>query len=375
MAHRLNLEALASEFDIDILRVTTAEPFVEQAQRIREQVKSEIVSDAQRWKMADLEAFCNPKSVLPSAKSIIVGAECYLTSEPEDMSTPGEPHGLIARYTRRNYYRDLRKKLIRLAKHLKQQFQGRYRAYSNGPVAEKPLARRAGVGFYGKHSVMVSKDFGSWFVLGELITDIDFEPDTPVSDDCGPCRLCIAKCPTNAIVEPYVLDWSKCLQYLTNWHGILPESYRGLWGKRLYGCSTCQDVCPKNKKVTPKPNHPPDGDVGPSFPLLRLLKMTGEEYFERFRQNQMGAAWIKFDCIRRNAVTALGNTGDPAGLAPLIECLGDKEPMLRAHAAWALGRIGGGKARGALAKARRSEDSLEVQAEIESALNRCKESC
>lgn len=370
MAHRLNFVAHAPEFDIDILRVTTAEPVLDVAVKINESIERGYIqrSPSRFPALEDIVKFCGPQQAMASARSVIVGAGAYFIEEPEDLSESGQPHGLIARYTRRNYYRDLRKKLIRLAKHLKKEHGGQYRAYANGPVAEKPLARRAGVGFYGKHGVMVNKDLGSWFVLGELITDIDLEPDTPVTDDCGPCQLCITKCPTRAIVEPYVLDWSKCLQYLTNWHGILPESFRGLWGKRLYGCTTCQDVCPKNKKVKPKSSRPSGGDVGASFPLLRILRMSREEYFDRFRQNQMGAAWINFDCIRRNAVTALGNAGDPVAVEPLTECLGDKEPMLRAHAAWALGRVGGGKAKAALEKAGRAEDNPEVRGDVDSAL-------
>lgn len=368
MATSLNLCELAEKFDIDVLHVTTAEPFVEQARRIREQVKSDIVSDTQRWKMADLESFCNPKSVLPSARSIIVGAESYLTSEPEDSSKPGEPHGLIARYTWRNYYLDLRKKLQKLAKSLKGIYRGRFRAYSCGPVAEKPMAQRSGLGFYGKHGIILSKEFGSYIVLGEIITDLEIEHDAPIPDSCGNCRTCIEKCPTAAIVSPYVLNWEKCFQYLTNWPGFIHESYRKLWGKRIYGCTVCQDVCPRNKKVKPKERIPVDGRVGPSFPLIQLLKMSEKEYRVRFKKNQMAAKWIRFDCIRRNAIVALGNSGDPAAFDILVENLSDKEPMIRGHTAWAIGRLADRRGKRFLEKALTIESDDLVKKEIKSAL-------
>lgn len=361
---------LAGDFNIDLLRVTSAEPLSDAAAKINESIERGYVqrSPTRFPSLEDIVSFCSPQNVMAQARSVIVGALSYFTEEPDDLSEDGQPHGLIARYMWRNHYRSLRKRLIRLGKHLKQLFGGQYRIYSNGPVAEKPLAQRAGLGFYGKHGIIVTEQFGSLVVLGTITTDVEFEPHGPIKDGCGSCRLCIQKCPTSAIVAPYVLDWSKCIQHLTNWHGILPESYRKVWGKRLYGCSTCQDVCPKNKRIRPKPGHPPDGDIGPSFPLVRLLKMSEAEYRAIFGTNQMAARWVEFDCIRRNAVVALGNAGDPVGVEPLIECLGEDEPMLRAHAAWALGRIGSRKAKAALERARRTEDHPEVQVDIESSL-------
>ncbi len=339
MAIKLDLDELALKFDIDLLRVTTAEPFEEGLKRIKKQIKSEVILATQRWKMADLESFCNPRSILPTARSIIVAAECYLTSEPEDFSKPGEPHGLIARYAWRNYYLDLKKRLEKLAKFLKRNYGGNYRIFSNGRLAEKPMAQRSGLGYYGKHGIILSNEFGSRIVLGEIITDLEINPQSCVSENCGECRICLVKCPTQAIVAPYVLDWEKCFQYLTNWRGSLPEAYRKLWGKRLYGCTTCQDVCPRNKIVKPKERIPIYGPAGPSFPLIPLIQMGKKEYFAYFKQNQMGRKWINFDSIRRNAIIALGNAGDPAGLKVLRDCTADPDPMIQDSAVWAITRL------------------------------------
>ncbi|MEO0226348.1 MAG: HEAT repeat domain-containing protein, partial [candidate division WOR-3 bacterium] len=231
------------------------------------------------------------------------------------------------------------------------------------------MAERSGLGFYGKHGIILSREFGSYIVLGEIITDLEIEPQGSIGDSCGSCRLCIERCPTGASVTPYILARERCFQYLTNWSGFLPESYRKLWGKRLYGCTTCQEVCPRNKKVHPKERIPVYGRAGPSFPLIPLLKMTEVEYRKRFKQNQMGAKWIKFDAIRRNAIVALGNIGDPGSLDILVEHLFDREPMIRGHAAWAVGQLGDRRGKRSLEKALTSEQDELVKREISQALD------
>lgn len=364
------IKEYAEEIGLDRVRITSAEPLSKAAERIEDQIERGIIPGSATWRIEEVSSFCDPRSALPTAKSTIVAAECYLTSEPEDLSRPGEPHGKIPRYTWRNYYVDVRRKLKKLARFLRETTRRdvQHKCYSNGPSAEKPVAERAGVGWYGKHGIIMTEEYGSWIVLGELITDLELDPDGPLETDCGDCRVCIEACPTGAIVSPYILEKEKCLDYLRTWWGMIPIDYRELWGLRLYGCTTCQDVCPLNIEVKPKERKPEIGHIGSSVALIPLLEVSEEEYRARFRQNQMGKRWVRRECIQRNAAIALGNIGVPVAVASLVRTLESPNPMLKGHAAWALGKIGGKRAKQALERARPKESDSIVRKEIEDAL-------
>ncbi len=293
---------------------------------------------------AGLDAVGVTSTAQPGARSIISAAECYLTSEPADATAPGRPHGTLARYTWRNYYRDTRAKLENAAEILRKEFGAACLCRccaAPGKLDEKATAALAGVGYYGKHGIILTEEFGSWAVLGEILTDLAIEPDEPLKQDCGSCAACMEACPTQAIVEPYVLKKERCLQYLMNRPGILPLKTRELWGNRLYGCMACQEACPKNRAVRPMERKFQTGFVGSSLPLLEVLAMDEKAFRERFRENQLGERWIKRDCIRRNAAVALGNLGDLAAIPALRRSLDDPSDMVRVHAAWALEKLEG----------------------------------
>ncbi len=291
---------------------------------------------------AGLDAVGVTSTQRSGALCVISAAACYLTSEPADATTPGRPHGTVARYTWRNYYRDTRAKLQDAAKVLRSEFGMETHCHccaAPGRLAEKSIASQAGVGYYGKNGIILTEKFGSWVVLGEIETDLAIEPDAPLEKDCGLCTACMDACPTQALAEPYVLNTERCLQYLMNWRGILPVPIRELWGNRLYGCTTCQDVCPKNKTVAPTERRFKTGFVGCSLPLLEVLGMDEPTFRARFQGNQLGARWIDRDCIRRNAAVALGNLGDPAAIPALEKSLTDPSEMVRVHTAWALEKL------------------------------------
>lgn len=338
LTRRIKAEVLA--LGLDAVGVASAEPSGEAASRIKDQIVRGLRTQA--WRGEDIGAFTDPRRFLPEAESVIVVAECYLTSEAAPEATPGSPRGTVARYTWRNYYKDVRTKLKKLGKWLKSELgpEFRYRALSNGPLAEKPLAERAGLGWYGHHGIILTPDWGSWVVLGELIVNVPLEPDEPLAKSCGECRECMDACPTGAIVEPRVLDLGRCLQYLSHHPVDVPEDAREAWGRRLYGCTTCQDVCPVNRKVRPPERKPDYGLVGPEVELLALLEMSEDEYRERFRGNQMGAGWVSFEAVQRNAVLALAHSSDPAAL-PALDRLSrtHPSPLVRRHASWALKRV------------------------------------
>ncbi|MBI5622727.1 MAG: tRNA epoxyqueuosine(34) reductase QueG [Elusimicrobia bacterium] len=358
----------AHEVGIDLVGFAGAAPLAEDRGRMEEALSGGRVPLEGERRTRDLAAFCDPSSVLQGAASVVCAAQSYLKDEPDDLSKPGEPHGLIAAYTRRNHYKDLKDRLKALAGLLGL---APAKCSSCGPLAEKPLARRSGLGWYGKHGIIITKPLGSWVVLGELVTGVEFEPDPEVPDSCGDCRACVQACPTGAITGPGRLDRSKCFQHLTNSSSAMPLAWRDLWAKRLYGCVTCQQVCPKNQGLKPLSRSVEKGVVGPSIPVSPLLSMSEAEYRERFKGNQVAARWVRFESIRRNACLALGNSGDPAAAQALEQALAhDPAALVRGHAAWSLGKLSGPAAKPALERARASEPDREARSELESALAR-----
>jgi len=271
-----------------------------------------------------------------------------------------------------NFYYEVKLKLKKIIDFINQETNFKYRSKNKScyvSLVEKPIAQRAGIGWYGKHGIIITEKFGSWVVLGEIITELELETDKPLQRDCGNCSICIDLCPTKAIVSPYIIDRTRCLQYISERPIKVPLAFREKWGDRLYGCTTCQEVCPRNDKVKLKKYRPKFGYIGSKIPLIPLLTITEEEFQNYFAYNQI--AMRTREAIKRNAVLALGNIGDTRAVAPLIKILyeGDS-PLVRGHTAWALGKIGGRKAKFALEKVLNIEKDKEVKEEIINALEK-----
>ncbi len=327
------------DFGIDEIKITTAQPLQDAAARIKQQIRAGFYLESEHWHLRNIDDFCDVGTALPKARSIIAACQCYLTGECADLDSAGDPQGLIARYSWRNHYSDLRERLELLAAVLKEKYMASSVVYSNGNIAEKPVAQRSGIGYYGKHSIIINQHFGSWIVLGEIITDIEIQPDSPDTGDCGDCTICIGACPTDAIIEPYIIDRRRCIQALTNWYGILPDEIAKVWGNRLYGCTDCQDRCPINQNVKPQPSRTEIGYVGPAVSLRGILSMSEKEYRRKYARNQMAANWINFKAIKRNALVALGNIGDRNTLPLLDEYSKDNDAVLAQTACWAMDRF------------------------------------
>jgi epoxyqueuosine reductase len=331
-----HIKTLGHEFGIDKIRIATAQPLFDAAARTKQQRDAGLYLNNEHWHRRNIDEFCDANAIVPGAKSVISACQCYLTDEEVDKSTPGNPHGLIARYTWRNHYADLRERLHRIALVLKDDYSAACRVFSNGGIAEKPIAQRCGIGFYGKHSIIINEEFGSWIVLGEIVNTLEIEPDTPLAASCGECNACVEACPTGAIIEPYVIDRRLCIQARTNWYGVLPDEIASVWGNRLYGCSLCQEVCPANQDVVAKPPRTNIGCVGPSISLAEILEMNEAEYRREYANNQITAKWINFSAIQRNAIVALGNIRDQATL-PLLERLAkNSDAVIAQSATWAI---------------------------------------
>ena len=288
------------------------------------------------------------------------------------------PTGSIARYARGDDYHDVMlRKLGELHRWIEEEVGepvGGKAYVDTGPILERDLARRAGLGWFGKNTNLINPRIGSFFFLGALLLDLDLQPDTPFeADRCGSCTRCLDACPTGAFAEPWTLDATQCISYITiEAKGAIPEPLRERLGTLIYGCDICQDVCPWNVRFASDLAEPAlasrDGTDDPD--LAELLTLDDDAFRGRFRGSAIKRA--KRRGLARNVAIALGNRRDPADVPALAHALlSDPEPLVRAHAASALGRfVGHGAARDALASARVRERDGDVLAEIEAAWRR-----
>ncbi|TML71431.1 MAG: tRNA epoxyqueuosine(34) reductase QueG [Actinobacteria bacterium] len=325
------LARIGEELEIDVIGAARAAPYDETERHIRERRERGLFADM-RFTMARPDVSCHPENLLPNARTVISAALCYYMPGPD--LQPGE--GRLPRYAWRDHYAELREKLDRLGRRLG----GSYRVLvdANHHV-DRAGAVRAGVGFIGKNTMLITERHGSWVVLGTLVTDVDVEPARPLEQDCGSCRLCIDACPTDAIVEPGVLDASLCLAYWTQAPHPIPDGFRHHLSASVYGCDICQDVCPWNRGVEKRRRGlTPRYDAVPVVSLVDWLERDGAELvdeLDRLYVPKNDARWL-----RRNALVALGNVGSSEEAVAAEPYASGSDPILAETAAWAIGRIG-----------------------------------
>ena len=288
----------------------------------------------------------DPRLIMPETRSILVVGMNYYQGEP---SPPGALHGRVSRYAWGADYHDIvLTKLHQLARWIDRETVEplTWRAYvDTGPVLERGLAQRAGLGWIGKNSSLISPRRGSYFFLGELLLDLALEPDTPGrADQCGCCTACVDACPTGALDAPHTVDARQCISYLTIEHrGAIPIPLRGRLGDRVFGCDTCQDVCPWNRRFA----RPTDVDalraIHPTLDLTAVLGLDEDAFRARFQKTPFWRAGRAG--LLRNAAVVLGNLGDRAALPALQAAQADPHPLVREHAAWAVERVTGGRRR------------------------------
>jgi epoxyqueuosine reductase len=324
------LNRLAADLGLDVVGAARAEPYVDTEQHIRDRRARGLFADM-RFTMARPEVSCHPEHILDGARTVVAAALCYFAEGTE----PGADEGRLPRYTWRDEYALLRERLERLGRALG----GSYRVLvDENDHVDREAAVRAGIAFYGKNTMAITRRHGSWVVLGALVTDVEIEPSPALGLDCGSCRLCIDACPTGALDEPGVLDATKCLSYWTQAPAPVPEVFRSELRDSFYGCDICQDVCPWNRGVEKRRHGMPIPEgARPTVALRDWLEAGDDELisdFDRLFVPRNEARWL-----RRNALIAAGNAGGDE-LAPSVErYLGDDDPMLRETAEWALARI------------------------------------
>jgi epoxyqueuosine reductase len=327
---RRELERLAEEVGLDVVGATPAEPYLETERHIRERRARGLFADM-KFTTARPEISCHPESLLPGARTVVSAALCYYAPGPE----PGPREGRLPRYTWYDAYAELREKLDELGRRL----QGEYRVLVDANQhVDREAAARSGVGFYGKNTMLITRRYGSWVVLGTLVTDVVVEPTPPLDADCGSCTLCIEACPTGALDEPGVVDANLCLSWSTQRPGPIPDAHRELLGDSVYGCDICQDVCPWNRGVEKRRvGEPPSAGAEPVISLVDWLAATDDDLGRRYNRLYLPKNDPRY--LRRNALVALGNRGEPEDAQLLEPYLDGDDELLREHAEWALARL------------------------------------
>jgi len=312
------------------------------------------------------------RNIMSDAISVISCGLNYNTDNPYSIDESDKTRGWISRYAWGDDYHDcIKKKLLLLEKHVNDLApEGmRSKAYvDTGPVLERVYAKYSGIGWYGKNTCLINQDIGSWIFIGEIITNIELEYDSPVPDRCGTCTMCIDACPTDALREPYVLDSNLCISYLTiELKGKIPMRLRDKIDNNIYGCDICQDVCPWNRKaeVTESPYFMPrSGLYNPE--LSYLSQLTLNDFRNLFKNSPVKRA--KRKGFIRNVMVAIGNSGNRDLVPYVVQTLEDEDPLVRAHAAWALSRLEGKDSYDTLTKHLNVEPDDSVREEIESIL-------
>ncbi|GAC1623889.1 MAG: tRNA epoxyqueuosine(34) reductase QueG [Ktedonobacteraceae bacterium] len=389
MLNTLTIKEYAYALGFDIARVTSANDFPEAEHTIKERIAQGLMDGLPWFTVERADVSCHPDVLLPEARSIISLAMTYLVPDKQVQEEKREdtPRGCISRYAWGDDYHDIIKpKLHQFAEWLREYAQDEMsdavetRLFvDTGRMVDRAVAQRAGLGWYGKNTNILTKGWGSWVFLAEIVTNLPLAEDTPLKANCGSCELCLHACPTQALPNAYELDTPRCISFLTiELRGSIPLELRPLMGNLIFGCDICQEVCPVNKIAEKRLGlrnggqfqhqvvFRPRSGVGGDPELIPLLSLTEEQFRERFRRSPIKRT--KRRGLLRNVCVALGNSGDRCAVPALIGALHDDEPLIRGHAAWALGQIGGAEAVQALQDASETEEEREVRKEIACAL-------
>lgn len=369
LALKQELKQAAASMGIDDLGIASAEPFHEMRKRLLDHRNKGHESG---FEEPDLDKRVEPSLHMENARSLIAIAVAYPTKlQHPPVSKKGAYRGIFSRSAwGEDYHHILRKRMEQLAEWLQERVEGveLVSMVDTGPLVDRAVAVRAGIGWNGKNCATISPTYGSWIYLGEMITNLPLPPDQPLDIDCGTCNKCIDACPTGALVGPGQLDAQRCISFLTQKKGSLSDEAKAKIGNRLYGCDTCQVVCPvnKGKNWTHHTDIEPQAeDVKPL--LVPLLELSNKQFKRRFGYS--AGAWRGKNPIQRNALIALGHFRDASAVTKMKAILlQDERSYMRETSAWALGRIANDEAVQALEEALEQETDPEVSEAIQRAL-------
>lgn len=339
------VQARAAELGFDLCRVTSAAP-PESADRFLRWMAAGHHGDM-TWMERQAARRTDLQQVLSGARSVICLAASYPATPPADAGGPAasaeSPRGVVARYARAGDYHDVLAGPLEALTQFVNQLGGpqtRSRWYvDTGPVLERDLAQRAGLGFIGRHTNLISRRLGNWFVLAEILTTLELEPDPPERNHCGTCTRCLAACPTGAIRAPFELDARRCISYLTiELKGPIPVELRPAVGTRIFGCDDCLEVCPWNRFA--RAGRLMAAHARPDLALPALLELLALDE-AGFRARFAGTPLLRTRRrgLLRNVCVALGNAGDRRALPALLRAASDPEPLIAEHAGWAVEQL------------------------------------
>nr|WP_263328489.1 tRNA epoxyqueuosine(34) reductase QueG [Neobacillus sp. Marseille-Q6967] len=363
--------AFSKEIGIDKIGFTTADPFTELKGRL---IRQQELGYQSGFEEPDIEKRVTPSMLLEEPLSIISIALAYPVKMKQRVEgRKGGRRGFFSRASwGLDYHHILKDRLKKLEEFILEKVpEARFKSMvDTGELSDRAVAERAGIGWSGKNCAIITPEFGSYVYLGEMITNIPFEPDTPMEDQCGTCTACLDACPTGALVQGGQINAQSCIAYLTQTKGFIPEEFREKIGNRVYGCDSCQTSCPVNKGKDFHFHEEMEADPEIAKPLLRpILKLSNREFKNKF--GHVAGSWRGKKPIQRNAMIALAHFKDETAIPELIEALeNEASPVMKGTAAWALGKIGGVQAIDALKKAKELETHPDVQKEIENSLSR-----
>ncbi|MYF99691.1 tRNA epoxyqueuosine(34) reductase QueG [Candidatus Poribacteria bacterium] len=365
------IQSRAHELGFELVGIIPAEES-QTIQRYRE-----WITNGYAGKMGYLERHLplkeDTRKLLQETKSVISLAMNYYTLDPSKALAEDPSRGQISRYAWGDDYHDvIRERLLLLVEFIKDTAETELKSrvfVDSGPILEREYAQKAKLGWIGKNTNLINWRSGSWYFLAEVLVSVDLESETAtLRGSCGTCTKCIEACPTDAFVEPNLLDSRLCISYLTiELKDSIPKELRSRMGNLIFGCDICQEVCPWNSKAIPTTEpafQPREGNLVPE--LLTLVDMTQSEFSKKFKGSPIKRA--KWKGFLRNVIVAIGNWGSRAAVPALKKALVDEEPLVRSHAAWALGQIGGKTAEQALEAQMACEVDIEVISEIQDAL-------
>lgn len=360
MSLKDDIKEYAEKIDIDLIGFSGVEPFNEMYEILLKRKNKGLISSLES---NNIDKRTKPLKLFPEGKSIIVLGKSYYSSSFSS--------SYLARYAAApDYHMVLKEKQDLIVKFISERTGTAprfFNAVDSVPLLERAVALRAGLGWLGQNAFVCSKKYGTYLVLGEILIDLEFEPDKPLKSRCLECGSCMEACPSNAIIKPHTIDPRRCISYLTQSKEDIPREFRSSIGQRIVGCDACQDACPVNKQIEEG-----RGDCFKPLPQLKnigpldILKMNNKEFKEIFRDS--AAAWCGRRILQRNALVVLANKGEGEYVEEIMPFLADQRPQIKRHAAWALGELGGSKAEKALRKRLNIEKDPLLKEEIIEAL-------
>lgn len=359
---------------IDKIGFTTASPFQELKSRL---IRQQELGFQSGFEEKDLDKRTTPSLLMEDARSIISIALVYPSKMKEKVvGKKGERRGIFCRASwGDDYHLILKKCLQKLETYILEKVPHArcMIMVDTGELCDRAVAERAGIGWNGKNCSIVTPEYGSYVYLGEMITNLPFPPDKPIENLCGNCTKCLEACPTGALVQGGQINAKRCISYFTQTKELIPEEFRDKIGNRLYGCDSCQTVCPYNKGKDFHLHKEMEPEPEMVKPLLQpILHLSNREFKEKF--GRLSGSWRGKKPIQRNAIIALAHFKELEAVDDIIHHLNSSSEFLRGTAAWALGKIGGEKSLSALQNAKEKEQNHDVLMEIEKAIDRLNKS-